>query len=56
MTISQRANVEGHMVDVVCTGVSSIFSRSAMAVGDRTSPADYEKDRMDAIDPDPANP
>jgi hypothetical protein len=57
MTISQRANVEGHMVDVVCTGRFYDFfeKRDGRWAVVLRQPI-YEKDRMDAIDPDPANP
>jgi hypothetical protein len=57
MTISQRASVEGHMVDVVCTGRFYDFFEKR---GDRWAivlrQPIYEKDRMDVIDPDPARP
>ena len=57
MTISQRAKVEEHLVDVVCTGRFYDFfekrdGRWAIVLRQPI----YEKDRMDAIDPDPANP
>jgi hypothetical protein len=57
MTISQRANVEDHMVDVVCTGRFYDFfekrdGRWAIVLRQPI----YEKDRMDVIDPDPARP
>ena len=57
MTISQRAKVDEHLVDVVCTGAFMISSRSASGrwVIVLRQPI-YEKDRMDVIDPDPANP
>jgi hypothetical protein len=57
MTISQRANVEGHMVDVVCTGRFYDFfeKRNGKWAIVLRQPI-YEKDRMDVIDPDPANP
>ena len=57
MTISQRANVEGHMVDVVCTGRFFDFfeKRNGKWAIVLRQPI-YEKDRMDVIDPDPANP
>jgi hypothetical protein len=61
MTISQRANVEGHMVDVVCTGRFYDFFEKREVSGQARwgivlrQPI-YEKDRMDVIDPDPANP
>ena len=55
MTISQRANVEDHLVDVVCTGRFYDFfekrdDRWAIVLRQPI----YEKDRMDVIDPDPA--
>ncbi len=57
MTISQRARVEDHMVDVVCTGRFYDFFEKR---GDRWAivlrQPIYEKDRMDVIDPDPAKP
>ncbi|HWF08164.1 MAG TPA: nuclear transport factor 2 family protein [Bryobacteraceae bacterium] len=57
MTISQRASVDGHMVDVVCTG--RFYDFFEKREGDwrivLRQPI-YEKDRMDAIDADPANP
>jgi hypothetical protein len=57
MTISQRAKVEEHMVDVVCTGRFYDFfekhdGRWVIALRQPI----YEKDRMDVVDPDPANP
>jgi hypothetical protein len=57
MTISQRARVDGHLVDVVCTGRFYDFfeRRGGRWVIVLRQPI-YEKDRMDAIDPDPANP
>jgi hypothetical protein len=57
MTISQRASVEGHMVDVVCTGrFYDFFEKRDDKWGIVLRQPIYEKDRMDAIDPDPANP
>jgi hypothetical protein len=62
MTISQRAQVDGHLVDVVCTGRFYDFFEKRGAAGQDAKWAIvlrqpiYEKDRMDAIDPDPANP
>lgn len=52
MTISQRANVEGHMVDVVCTGRFYDFfeKRSGKWAIVLRQPI-YEKDRMDPVDP-----
>ncbi len=57
MTISQRAKVEEHLVDVVCTGRFYDFfeQRGGRWVIVLRQPI-YEKDRMDVIDPDPANP
>jgi hypothetical protein len=57
MTISQRAMVEDHLVDVVCTGRFYDFfekrnDRWAIVLRQPI----YEKDRMDEIDPDPARP
>jgi hypothetical protein len=57
MTISQRASVEGHMVDVVCTGrFYDFFEKREDKWGIVLRQPIYEKDRMDEIDPDPANP
>jgi hypothetical protein len=57
MTISQRARVDDHPVDVVCTGRFYDFFEKR---GDRWAivlrQPIYEKDRMDVIDPDPARP
>jgi hypothetical protein len=57
MTISQRARVDEHMVDVVCTGRFYDFFEKR---GERWAIVHrqpiYEKDRMDVIDPDPAKP
>lgn len=58
MTISQRATVDGVLVDVVCTGRFYDFmerrSRGAQRAGGwgivRRQPI-YEKDRMDPVDP-----
>lgn len=57
MTISQRAKVEEHLVDVVCTGRFYDFfeQRGGRWVIVLRQPI-YEKDRMDVIDPDAANP
>ena len=54
MTISQRAKVDEHMVDVVCTGRFYDFfeKRDGQWAIVLRQPI-YEKDRMDAIDPDP---
>jgi hypothetical protein len=52
MTISQRASVDGVLVDVVCTGRFYDFfenRRSKWAIV-RRQPI-YEKDRMDPVDP-----
>jgi hypothetical protein len=52
MTISQRASVDGVVVDVVCTGRFYDFfarKRSKWAIV-RRQPI-YEKDRMDPVDP-----
>lgn len=57
MTISQRARVEEHMVDVVCTGrFYDFFEKRGDRWGIVLRQPIYEKDRMDAIDPDPARP
>lgn len=57
MTISQRANVDGHPVDVVCTGrFYDFFEKRDGRWGVVLRQPIYEKDRMDEIDPDPANP
>jgi SnoaL-like protein len=57
MTISQRASVEGHMVDVVCTGrFYDFLEKREDKWGIVLRQPIYEKDRMDEIDPDPANP
>ena len=57
MTISQRATVDGHPVDVVCTGrFYDFFEKRDGAWKIRLRQPIYEKDRMDVIDPDPANP
>lgn len=57
MTISQRAKVDEHMVDVVCTGrFYDFFEKRNGQWGVVLRQPIYEKDRMDAIDPDPANP
>lgn len=57
MTISQRARVDEHMVDVVCTGRFYDFfeKRDERWAIVHRQPI-YEKDRMDVIDPDPARP
>src|SRR5215469_5661899 len=57
MTISQRARVDEHMVDVVCTGRFYDFfeKRDERWAVVHRQPI-YEKDRMDVIDPDPARP
>jgi hypothetical protein len=57
MTIDQRASVQGHMVDVVCTGrFYDFMEKRNDKWGVVLRQPIYEKDRMDAIDPDPANP
>jgi hypothetical protein len=57
MTISQRAKVDEHLVDVVCTGrFYDLFEKRNGQWGVVLRQPIYEKDRMDAIDPDPANP
>jgi hypothetical protein len=57
MTISQRARVEEHLVDVVCTGrFYDFFEKRDGKWGIVLRQPIYEKDRMDAIDPDPARP
>ena len=57
MTISQRASVDGVICDVVCTGRFYDFfeKRDGQWAIVLRQPI-YEKDRMDTIDPDPANP
>lgn len=56
MTISQRAEVEGVLVDVVCTGrFYDFLEKRAQGTGTRwgvvlRQPI-YEKDRMDPVDP-----
>jgi hypothetical protein len=52
MTINQRANVDGYLVDVVCTGRFYDFleKRSDKWGIVRRQPI-YEKDRMDPVDP-----
>lgn len=57
MTISQRATVDEHLVDVVCTGrFYDFFEKRNGQWGVVLRQPIYEKDRMDAIDPDPAKP
>lgn len=52
MTISQRAEVEGVLVDVVCTGrFHDFFARRAGRWGRVRRQPIYEKDRMDPVDP-----
>jgi hypothetical protein len=52
MTISQRASVEGVVVDVVCTGrFYDFLERRRGAWGMVLRQPIYEKDRMDAVDP-----
>ena len=57
MTISQRARIDDHLVDVVCTGRFYDFleKRDGKWLLVLRQPI-YEKDRMDVIDPDPAKP
>lgn len=52
MTISQRASLEGELVDVVCTGRFYDFfeKRAGRWAIVRRQPI-YEKDRMDPVDP-----
>src|SRR2546427_8277711 len=52
MTISQRATVEGVLVDVLCTGRMYDFLQKYQGrwLVRRRQPI-YEKDRMDAVDP-----
>jgi hypothetical protein len=57
MTISQRATVDAHPIDVVCTGrFYDFFEKRDGKWGIVLRQPIYEKDRMDVIDPDPANP
>ena len=52
MTISQRANVEGITVDVVCTGrFYDFIERRRARWGMVLRQPIYEKDRMDPVDP-----
>jgi len=52
MTISQRAEVEGVLVDVVCTGRFYDFCESRQGRwGVVLRQPIYEKDRMDPVDP-----
>ena len=52
MTISQRAAVDGVMVDVVCTGrFYDFFARRRGRWGIVRRQPIYEKDRMDPLDP-----
>jgi hypothetical protein len=52
MTISQRATVEGVLVDVVCTGrFYDFIERRAGRWGMVLRQPIYEKDRMDPVDP-----
>ena len=52
MTISQRAAVEGVLVDVVCTGrFYDFFARRAGRWAIVRRQPIYEKDRMDPVDP-----
>ena len=52
MTISQRAKVEDHLVDVVCTGrFYDFFEKRNQRWGIVLRQPIYEKDRMDPVDP-----
>jgi hypothetical protein len=52
MTISQRAEVEGALCDVVCTGrFYDFFERRAGRWGLLLRQPIYEKDRLDPVDP-----
>lgn len=52
MTISQRANVEGVLCDVLCTGrFYDFFERRAGRWGMVRRQPIYEKDRIDPVDP-----
>ena len=52
MTISQRASVEGVVVDVVCTGrFYDFIERRQGKWGMVLRQPIYEKDRMDPVDP-----
>jgi len=52
MTISQRAQVEGVLVDVVCTGrLYDFHEKRAGRWGMVRRQTIYEKDRMDAVEP-----
>jgi hypothetical protein len=51
MTISQRASVDGVMVDVVCTGRFYDFFEKRKTWGIVRRQPIYEKDRMDPLDP-----
>ncbi|MEW9617237.1 nuclear transport factor 2 family protein [Shinella sp. S4-D37] len=52
MTISQRAKVEGHLCDVVCTGrFYDFLERRGRTWGIVLRQPIYEKDRIDPIDP-----
>lgn len=53
MTISQRAEVHGDLVDVVCTGrFHDFWERRGGRWGLCLRQPIYEKDRMDPVDPD----
>ncbi|HEX4137594.1 MAG TPA: nuclear transport factor 2 family protein [Bryobacteraceae bacterium] len=57
MTISQRATVDDHKVDVVCTGrFFDFFEKRNDCWAIVLRQPIYEKDRMDVIDPDPDRP
>jgi hypothetical protein len=52
MTITQRAEVEGVLVDVVCAGrFYDFLERRAGRWGVVLRPPIYERDRMDPVDP-----
>jgi hypothetical protein len=51
MTINQRAEVDGVLVDVVCTGRFYDFLEKRSAWGIVRRQPIYEKDRMDPVDP-----
>jgi hypothetical protein len=52
MTINQRAEVDGVLVDVVCTGrFYDFFARRNGRWGIVRRQPIYEKDRMDPVDP-----
>jgi hypothetical protein len=52
MTISQRGSLEGHLVDVVCTGrFYDFFEKRKNRWGIVRRQPIYEKDRLDPVDP-----